>query len=136
MQWERSAKERSGADASPSASPARGFAALLLVLGATALMNGSIFPQFDAVFMFARDISVTCSAITLLALGLMAYRAPSALRRGAIIGGAAACIVLGGALLAAGLAWALPALRRPTPRCAWRFRRCCSWCSPPMCLWD
>lgn len=99
----------SGADASPSASPARGFAALLLVLGATALMNGSIFPQFDAVFMFARDISVTCSAITLLALGLMAYRAPSALRRGAIIGGAAACIVLGGALLAAGLAWALPA---------------------------
>lgn len=62
----------SGADASPSASPARGFAALLLVLGATALMNGSIFPQFDAVFMFARDISVTCSAITLLTLGLMA----------------------------------------------------------------
>lgn len=96
-------------DTPPPVHPVRGLAALLLVLGATALMNGAIFPQFDAVFMFARDISVTCSAITLLALGLAAYRAPSALRRGAVVGGASACLVLGGALLAAGLACASPA---------------------------
>ncbi|WP_302963298.1 response regulator transcription factor [uncultured Adlercreutzia sp.] len=93
----------------PPVRPVRGFAALLLVLGATALMNGSIFPQFDAVFMFARDISVTCSAATLLALGLAAYRAPAMLRRRAIVVRAATCLVFGGALLAAGLAFASPA---------------------------
>ncbi len=74
---ERAASPEIGAP--PPVHLVRGFAALLLVLGATALMNGSIFPQFDAVFMFARDISVTCSAATLLALGLLAYRAPAVL---------------------------------------------------------
>lgn len=58
------------------ASPLCGFVALLLTLGTTSLMNGSLFPQFDAIFMFARDISVTFSAATLLGLGLAAYRAP------------------------------------------------------------
>ena len=58
------------------AQPLRGFVALLLTLGATSLMNGSLFPQFDAIFMFARDISVTFSAATLLGLGFAAYRAP------------------------------------------------------------
>ena len=104
---ERAASPEIGAP--PPVHLVRGFAALLLVLGATALMNGSIFPQFDAVFMFARDISVTCSAATLLALGLLAYRAPAVLRRRVIVAGAAACLALGGALLAAGLAFALPA---------------------------
>ena len=57
------------------ASPLCGFVALLLTLGTTSLMNGSLFPQFDAIFMFARDISVTFSAATLLGLGLTAPRA-------------------------------------------------------------
>ncbi|MEC4175784.1 helix-turn-helix transcriptional regulator [Adlercreutzia sp. R7] len=87
----------------------RGFAALLLALGATTLMNGSIFPQFDAIFMFARDISVTCSAVTLLGLGLAAYRMPHMLRHRALVGAAAGCLVVGGAVLAAGLALASPA---------------------------
>ena len=68
------------------AQPLRGFVALLLTLGATSLMNGSLFPQFDAIFMFARDISVTFSAATLLGLGFAAYRAPRLLRERAIVG--------------------------------------------------
>ena len=67
------------------ASPLCGFVALLLTLGTTSLMNGSLFPQFDAIFMFARDISVTFSAATLLGLGLAAYRAPRLLRERAIV---------------------------------------------------
>lgn len=87
----------------------RGFAALMLVLGATTLMNGSLFPQFDAIFMFARDISVTCSAATLLGLGLAAYRAPHLLHPRAVTGAAVACLVGGGAALAIGLTAQSPA---------------------------
>ncbi len=74
------------------ASPLCGFVALLLTLGTTSLMNGSLFPQFDAIFMFARDISVTFSAATLLGLGLAAYRAPRLLRERAIIAVAVALV--------------------------------------------
>ena len=79
------------------ASSSCGFVALLLTLGTTSLMNGSLFPQFDAIFMFARDISVTFSAATLLGLGLAAYRAPRLLRERAIVAVAVACLVGGGA---------------------------------------
>jgi len=92
------------------ASPLCGFVALLLTLGTTSLMNGSLFPQFDAIFMFARDISVTFSAATLLGLGLAAYRAPRLLRERAIIAVAVACLVGGGALLSLGLGFSAPAL--------------------------
>ena len=85
------------------ASPLCGFVALLLTLGTTSLINGSLFPQFDAIFMFARDISVTFSAATLLGLGLAAYRAPRLLRERAIVAVAVACLVGGGALLALSL---------------------------------
>ena len=91
------------------ASPLCGFVALLLTLGTTSLMNGSLFPQFDAIFMFARDISVTFSAATLLGLGLAAYRAPRLLRERAIVAVAVACLVGGGALLALGLGFSAPA---------------------------
>lgn len=92
-----------------NASPLRGLVALLLILGATALMNGSLFPQFDAVFMFARDISVTFSAATLLGLGFAAYRAPRLLRERAVIALAVACLLGGGALLGLGLWLSSPA---------------------------
>ena len=56
-------------------------------------MNGSLFPQFDAIFMFARDISVTFSATTLLGLGLAACLrpAPSAGARHRHRGGSLSC---------------------------------------------
>lgn len=107
------------------ASPLCGFVALLLTLGTTSLMNGSLFPQFDAIFMFARDISVTFSAATLLGLGLAAYRAPRLLRERAIVAVAVACLVGGGALLALGLGFSAPApsLRvRASPPSADRWR--------------
>lgn len=91
------------------ASPLCGFVALLLTLGTTSLMNGSLFPQFDAIFMFARDISVTFSAATLLGLGLAAYRAPRLLRERATVAVAVACLVGGGALLSLGLGFSAPA---------------------------
>lgn len=90
------------------ASPLCGFVALLLTLGTTSLMNGSLFPQFDAIFMFARDISVTFSAATLLGLGFAAYRVPRLLRERAIVAAAATCLLGGGALLALGLWFSLP----------------------------
>ncbi|MEY8461477.1 helix-turn-helix transcriptional regulator [Eggerthellaceae bacterium 24-137] len=96
-------------NAPDAASPLRGFLALLATLGATALMNGSLFPQFDAIFMFARDISVTFSAGTLLGLGLAAYRAPRLLQERAVIAVAIACLLGGGALLGLGLWLSLPA---------------------------
>ena len=96
--------------AAEKASPLCGFVALLLTLGTTSLMNGSLFPQFDAIFMFARDISVTFSAATLLGLGLAAYRAPRLLRERAIVAVAVACLVGGGALLSLGLGFSAPAL--------------------------
>ena len=111
-------RERKGAKGSDmetectaeKASPLCGFVALLLTLGTTSLMNGSLFPQFDAIFMFARDISVTFSAATLLGLGLAAYRAPRLLRERAIVAVAVACLVGGGALLSLGLGFSAPAL--------------------------
>ena len=93
-----------------NASPLRGFVALLLTLSAIALMNGSLFPQFDAIFMFARDISVTFSAATLLGLGFAAYRAPRLLRERAIVAVAVVCLLGGGVLLCLGLALRSPAL--------------------------
>ena len=86
----------------------RGFVALTLALCTTALMNGCLFPQFDAVFMFARDISVTCSALALLGLGFAAYRVPRLLRPG-LVGAAVGCIALGGACMGAGLGFGAPA---------------------------
>ncbi|MFR5828509.1 MAG: hypothetical protein ACLUE1_05350 [Adlercreutzia equolifaciens] len=99
------------------ASPLCGFVALLLTLGTTSLMNGSLFPQFDAIFMFARDISITFSAATLLGLTCGLPRpAPSAER--AIVAVAVACLVGGGALLALGLGFS-----RRRPRCGCEPRR-------------
>lgn len=89
--------------------PVRGFVALLLVLCSTAIMNGSLFPLFDAVFMFARDISVTFSAATLLGLGFAAYRTPRLLRERAVVIAAVACLLGGGIFLVLGLALRVPA---------------------------
>lgn len=52
--------------------------ALVLFLLSTALMNTSIFPAFDDIFTYARDISVLCNALALLILGMIVYRHPDA----------------------------------------------------------
>ena len=43
------------------------------------LMNRSLFPLFDDVFTYARDISITCSALVSIALGLISLARPALL---------------------------------------------------------
>lgn len=43
------------------------------------LMNRSLFPLFDGVFTYARDISITCSALVSIALGLISLARPALL---------------------------------------------------------
>ena len=82
----------------------RSFAALSLALATTAFMNVSVFPGFDAVFAYARDISVTSHAVALIALGLVATFRPAVLRVNALNIGALALLALGCTLpLALGL---------------------------------
>ena len=50
----------------------RSFAALSLVLSVSSFMNVSVFPFFDGVFTYARDISITANAAVLIAIGLLA----------------------------------------------------------------
>lgn len=80
------------------------------LLCSTSLMNASVFPQFDAVLMFARDISVTCGALAFLVIGVLAWRSPSRLRPRHFLALTLGCLVGGGILLAAGLALASPVL--------------------------
>ena len=80
------------------------------LLCAVSLMNTAVFPLFDAVFMFARDVSVTCSAVAFLVMGALAWRAPHWLRPRHFLALTLGCLVGGGVLLAAGLTLASPVL--------------------------
>ncbi len=53
--------------------------ALSLTFMATSLMNVSLFPLFDGCFGYARDISVTANASSLLIIGLIAMFRPALL---------------------------------------------------------
>ncbi len=82
----------------------RSFAALSFVLVASSFMNVSVFPGFDAVFAYARDISVTANAVALIAIGLVATFRPALLRVNVLNAGALALLALGCTLpLALGL---------------------------------
>lgn len=101
----------------------RSFAALSLVLSVSSFMNVSVFPFFDGVFTYARDISVTANAAVLIAIGLLATFRPAllhvrALNAGALVLMAAGCalplalglgsaplLVLASCALAVGRAW-------------------------------
>ncbi len=50
--------------------------ALTALLFSTALMNLVVFPQFDAIYTYARDISVTANALFLLLIGAVATFRP------------------------------------------------------------
>ncbi|WP_296009771.1 helix-turn-helix transcriptional regulator [uncultured Adlercreutzia sp.] len=80
--------------------------ALALFLLSTSIMNGTVFPLFDAVFMFARDISVTVAAIAYVALGLAAWRAPHLLTGRLVVAGNALAVAIGVAATAGGVALA------------------------------
>ena len=78
-------------------------AALLCVLLTTSLMNVVVFPRFDAVFTYARDVSVLANATTLIAVGLVATFRPQLLRMRALTAGCFVLLAMGSALLPAGL---------------------------------
>ena len=73
----------------------RSFAALSLVLAASSFMNVSVFPNFDPVFAYARDISVTANAVALLVVGLLATFRPAVLHVKALNVGALALLAVG-----------------------------------------
>ena len=78
-------------------------AALLCVLLTTSLMNVVVFPRFDAVFTYARDVSVLANATTLIAVGLVATFRPQLLRMRALTAGCLVLLAMGSALLPVGL---------------------------------
>lgn len=75
-------------------------AALAFMTFSVSLMNQVVFPLFDSIFMFARDISVTANAAFTIAVGLFAAFRPSALRleRTAEVF-VTACLIAGSVLL-------------------------------------
>ncbi len=82
----------------------RSFAALSLVLSVSSFMNVSVFPFFDGVFTYARDISITANAAVLIAIGLLATFRPALLHVRALNVGILALMAAGCALpLALGL---------------------------------
>lgn len=54
--------------------------ALFFILLATSAMNVTVFPSFDSVFTYARDISVSVSAVAMVAVGAIATVRPALLR--------------------------------------------------------
>ncbi len=52
-----------------------GFAFLFIYISISA-MNQTVFPLFDPIFTFARDICITVNALALIMLGFAAYRLP------------------------------------------------------------
>lgn len=74
-------------------------AALAFVLLATSLMNIVVFPRFDAVFTYARDVSVLANSIALIAVGLVAAFRPSLLHVRMLHWVSIGCLALGAVLL-------------------------------------
>lgn len=99
---------RSPAEAQPDA-PAGAFArmcaAIACVLLTTSLMNVAVFPLFDPLFTYARDISVVANAVTLIALGLVGTLRPAWLQAALSLRIVVAGTILGAILLVWSLAW-------------------------------
>jgi DNA-binding CsgD family transcriptional regulator len=84
----------------------RPLCALAFVTLGTQLMNGVVFPLFDPVFSYARDISVTAGAVVLLALGVVATFRPETMRLTRTFNAATAlCLAVGAVLLLPALMW-------------------------------
>ena len=73
--------------------------ALAFVLLTTSLMNIVVFPRFDAVFTYARDLSVFANSAALVAIGLAAALRPSLLRVRMLQRVAVGCLAAGAVLL-------------------------------------
>ena len=77
MQTETTAVPVDGASKQATHQFIRVCAAATCILLATSLMNVAVFPLFDPLFTYARDISVVANAVTLVALGLVGTLRPA-----------------------------------------------------------
>lgn len=84
--------------------------ALALVLMAGTEMNSHVFPLFDPIFTFARDISVTAHALSLLVLGVVAYASTKVLTPRSFIVLAGVFLIVGAVGTSAALVVASPLL--------------------------
>lgn len=73
--------------------------ALALLLLSSSAMNTAVFPLFDGVFTYARDVSVFANAVFLVAVGLWASFSPGRLRANAANTSAFVLFLIGGILL-------------------------------------
>lgn len=73
--------------------------ALALLLISSSAMNTAVFPLFDGVFTYARDVSVFANAVFLVAVGLWASFSPGRLRANAANASAFVLFLIGGILL-------------------------------------
>ena len=74
-------------------------AALALLVASTSFMNTAVFPLFDPIFTHARDFSVSATALALMALGFVAYRAPRLLTPASFIAGTFAFLAAGAGVM-------------------------------------
>jgi DNA-binding CsgD family transcriptional regulator len=84
----------------------RATVALALLMFATSLMNMVVFPLFDTIFTYARDISITANALVLVLIGVLATFRPRYLSSRIFITGMAVCLGAGSLMLAVSLAGA------------------------------
>lgn len=88
----------------------RSIIALACMLLVTSLMNVVVFPLFDGVFTFARDISQTSQAVVFLLVGAIATFRPSLFRRVPLALVVMAALLLGAFLMPLSLAVGSPVL--------------------------
>ncbi len=89
---------------SQSIGPAvRAAAALVCTLLATFSMNNAVFPQFDAIFTYARDISVLSNAALLVIIGISAMFRPALLHARTLVTASCAALAAGAVLTCAAL---------------------------------
>ncbi len=84
--------------------------ALCLLLSVSGFMNISVFPLFDQVFTYARDISVLANAVCLVCLAFVAAFRSSSLNFKLFNMASVACLFAGSLGLVAALVFSLPVL--------------------------
>lgn len=102
--------ENKGTTAPRSCSSRRAVVALACMLLVTSLMNIVVFPLFDDVFTFARDISQTVQAMMFLAVGAIATFRPSLFRLAPLTVIVLLSLLFGAFLLPVSLAIGSPAM--------------------------
>lgn len=76
----------------------RSFAAIAMVLLTVSFMNTAVFPLFDTVNVYSREVATTANALAFIALGIVAFLAPARLNS-TVLNVAAFVLLVAAALL-------------------------------------